>query len=555
MQHSIELTDFPGINQLTLDLVRQSPAVSAWFDYPPHAADATARRLAELDERQALDVLGNIDRGAWAAAVYAQNQRFGSGAAALDAARRLGQPRTYTVVTGQQAGLLGGPLYTLLKAVTVVKLAQQLKQQFADCEFVPLFWISSDDSDFDEVRTAHLLDASGQVQDLQLPAAPEDAEALIVGRRELPAQLAALLSQLDQLLPGGKYRDETLQLLHEAYGTAAGGSLVTGFARLMAWLFEGTQLLVLDPGDPVLMQAARPLIKRELNAPQAAEAALLERNQALRAAGYPLQVEHLPGDTSLFLLDAQGRREKLAYDAQGFYLRRSGQRIPRAELETLAEVTPERFVLGVMLRPVYQNELFPCAAWVGGAAEIAYRAQGTAMFHWQGCKMAPLYLRASATLLPAKSATLLHDLGWGLRDMYVPPQDLSARAAARAMPAEIEAALARYRDVLFTADAELRQHAAGLDPSLETTFATLRGNLEHHVEKLEKKITGVLKQQQDALLKRVQLVQAQAYPRQLPQERLLCAASLLPRYGRQLVAQLLQRLEVPAWKHQVLVLE
>jgi len=555
LRTTLELAEFPGATALLLDYAQHFERVAGWFSYNPHDLAALDARLAELDERERLDVFRVMDRGAWTAALYAQQQRFGCGQAALDAARKLGQSRCYSVVTGQQAGLLGGPLYALLKAATIVKLARQLKARYPECEFVPTFWISSEDSDFDEVRTARLLDSAGQLREIALPPAAAEDYALIVGRRDVSAALPAALAELEQALPSGQYRDAALALLREAYGEGAEGSLVTGFAHLMARLFDGTELVLVDPQDPLLAQAGRALIKRELSDPAAAQAVLARRNAEIKAAGYPLQVEQLSGDTSLFLLDERGRREKLACDEQGFCLRRSARRISIEELNTLAELTPERFVCGVMLRPLFQNSLFPCAAWIGGAAEISYRAQCTAAFDWHGQRMAPAFLRASATLLPARSAAQLNELGWELPQLYAPAQAVAARAAAQAMPQGIESAMAHYREVLYSADEQLKQQAVQLDPSLAASFDTLRGNLDHHVEKLEKKISGVLKQQQETLLKRVQQVQTQAFPMQSPQERMLCVASFLPRYGLGLAAQLIERLEVPAWSHQVVVLD
>ena len=184
-------------------------------------------------------------------------------------------------------------------------------------------------------------------------------DALIVGRRDVSTALPAVLAELEQALPSGLYRDDALALLREAYGDGAASSLVTGFGRLLARLFAGTELVLIDPQDPLLAQAARALIQRELGDPLAAAGALAKRNAEIRAAGFPLQVEPLAGDTSLFLLDERGRREKLAYDAAGCYLRRTGRRISTEELTTLAQLTPERFVCGVMLRPALPELAVP----------------------------------------------------------------------------------------------------------------------------------------------------------------------------------------------------
>jgi uncharacterized protein YllA (UPF0747 family) len=208
-----------------------------------------------------------------------------------------------------------------------------------------------------------------------------------------------------------------------------------------------------------------------------------------------------------------------------------------------------------MLRPVYQNTLFPPAAFIGGGAELAYRAQTAAVFDCHGQRLAPAFFRASATLLPAKSAAMLDELGLGLEDCYCLPQDLAARAVAQSRPQEIDAALSRYREQLYGADRELEAAAVRLDPALGETFGTLRANLDRHAEKLEKKITSALKQRHDALIRRTAVVHTQMYPDLSPQERVLGLHSFLPRHGGRLLQLLLEKLEPLGWEHRMVILD
>lgn len=552
MFRKIPFAQFPGANSLFSDYCARPQRVSQWFDYDPRDDAALAARLAELDERQRLDAARAVERGAWVGAVYAQQQRWRAGAAALGVAKRLGEPGASVVVTGQQVGLFGGPLYSVLKAATAIRLCRHLASQHPDRLFVPTFWLASSDSDFDEVRRTWIIDQAGSAREIALPPQGAADEGKLVSRRDTRAPIAAALDDLAQALPSGAWREEALDALREAY---AAGDLVEGFARWMARLFSGTELVLVDPQDPVLMQCARPLIRRELETAAETERLLLDRSNELEQAGYSPQVEQLPGDTGLFLIDKNGRREKIARDDGAFMLRRSGTRLSGAELLTIADVTPERFVAGVTLRPLYQNMLFPVAAFVGGGAEIAYRAQVTAVFAQHGQRMAPAYPRASATLLTGKLSGTLAELGLSLTDCYAAPQDFAERVVAGSRPQQVDAALAAYWQAITAADDRLREAAVELDPALGRSFETLRGNLERHVEKLEKKITGSLKRRSEVLLNRAMRLQQSVYPRQVPQERMLTAASFLPRYGFELIPRLVEGLAVPGWEHQVIALE
>jgi bacillithiol synthase len=554
VQHIIPLAGFTGASQFLRTYAGDFTRVAPWFHYNPHDRASFAQRLTELDARP------QIDRSRYAQAVVEMLRGWGAGATALAAAAALGEPGTYSVVTGQQVGLFGGPLYTQLKAVATILMARRLGEMFPGRRFVPTFWMGTSDSDFDEVRHAHFINREGTAQTIALaPGAPED-EGQVVSARLVQPELLRALAELEAALPGGLHRDATLAALRAAYApepqaapsdTGLGG----GFARFMAHLFHDTELVLIDPQQPVLMQAAIPLIERELQAAAEIEAALIERNATISAAGFTLQVEQLSGDTSLFLLDEHQRRRKLSREGDGFVLRQTGEAFTKAQLLSIAHDAPQRFVAGVMLRPIYQNTLFPPAAFIGGGAELAYRAQVTAAFDCHGQRMAPAFFRASATLMPAKSAAALDELGLELADCYCVPQELADRAVAHTRPGDIDAALARYREVLNTADRDVEAHALKLDPALGETFATLRGNLERHVEKLEKKINSALKQRHETLVRRIAAVQTLVYPQLALQERVLGLASFLPRYGPDMLSYLQAQLEPGAWDHRILILD
>ena len=497
-------------------------------------------------------VLGATDRGPTASAIHSQQQRWGASKHAQKAAQRLTEPGSVAVVTGQQAGLFGGPLYSVLKAVCVIKLSRQFGMQHPQRQFIPMFWIATGDSDYEEVRKTYIVDSEGGIQELALPPAAPDQQRFTIEARDDRAATQQLLGKLDAVLPSGEYRDEVIAALETDY---AEGNLVAGFGRWMARLFSETELVIIDPQDPALMQSTRGLIRHELQHAEELASILTRRNQELSTAGYELQVSQPPEDTNLFLLDAEGRREKISRTTGGFVLRPSGRRMSLDELLAISQLSPERFVCGVLLRPVYQNVLFPVIAWVGGPAEISYRAQATALAAHHGVKTAPAYLRTSATLLPQRSAALLSELGWEISDCFTVIQDLEQQAALTAIPAAVEAALIAYRAAINTADQDLRRAATELDASLAASFETLKGNLTRHVDKLEKKITSVLKKRRTAQLRRIQIAHSQVYPQLQPQERVLSLLSFLPRYGFAIMALLLDGLTVPSFNHQIMVLD
>jgi bacillithiol biosynthesis cysteine-adding enzyme BshC len=551
VQTHVPITTFPGAGGFLGVYATDFQQVASWFHYNPHSDDSLRQRIDDLATGKATGTVPT-ERAEAAAAVYAQQARWGAGEAALSAAQQLASPDTFAVVTGQQVGVFGGPLYTVFKAISAIQWARYLKQQFPQHRFVPTFWMATSDSDFGEVRQTWVLTGTGELAELALAEEAIREHGLIVSRRNVRLELDALLQRTCDAISPGQHRDEVLRALSQDYGE---GGMVEGFARWMARLFQETELVLIDPQDPALIQVAQPLIEHELQTAATSEAIWLERSQEIVAAGFTPQVEHLPGDTGLFLLDETGRREKIAREDDGFILRQSNRQLSPNELLDLAREAPERFVLGVELRPVYQNMLFPAAVFIGGGAEIAYRAQVTALFEHHGQLMAPAFPRASATLLTRKQAELLDRLGIALPQCHAVPQDVAALAVSHSRAPEIEQALARYLKLITGADHDIERLAVEIDPALGQAFGTLRGNLGKHVEKLEKKITSALKRQNEELLARVARTHTAVFPRLAPQERILPLLSFLPRYGFGLVGTLTGQLDHLCWEHQVIILD
>jgi bacillithiol biosynthesis cysteine-adding enzyme BshC len=544
VQNSLPLSQFPAAGkflQAYADPAQWKGGLAQWFHYNPHDAQCFVERMEETGSR--IDL---TQRGQLAAALVTKQERLGSSSAAIRNTRLLSQANTFTVVTGQQAGLFGGPLYSQLKAISAILLARQLAEQFPACKFVPVFWIASGDSDFEEVRRSFVLDKSGEVTAIELPPNGTHWDNELIASRDVGEYMHGALAKLAEALPGGEYRDEVLAQVSEAYGHP---HLNESFAVWMSRLFSGSGLVIVEPDLDVRRYGPHTLIRQELEQPQMFAEALSLRDTEIEQAGFPVQVQSPPGDTNVFFL-REGRRYKVSYE-DGLNLRPRGEDLPLSEE---LDEGPHNFLPSALLGPVYQDALLRPAAFIGGGAELAYRAQSCALADAHGMKLAPAFMRASATLLPQKSAQTCDELGWQLPDLYRPPEEVIKAAVARDKPEQIAAALEDYLNTLHTADDKLRAVAIELDPSLEETFETLRGNLIRHLEKLDKKITGSLKQRSEARMRKVTALHNQVYPRQQVQERELSLMSFLPRYGFEVVDKLASELKFPCWEHQVVVL-
>jgi bacillithiol biosynthesis cysteine-adding enzyme BshC len=540
----LPLADLPATSAFTRSYIADFGRLARWYDYNPHAPHALEARLAELDAREWPGRQATADLAA------AQQEQWGGDEIAVSAAMALGEPGTCMVVTGQQAGLFGGPLYTQLKALTAILLARQLGEHYPQRKFVPVFWIASADSDFEEVRrTVHAADN----RDISLNVDPA-LDGMTLARRPVAREeLRRPYTELADDLLTGLYRQDVLAALEADYlapDAPDEGRLVRSFARWMSRLFRGTGLVIVDP-EPLLAQRADigALYAGQLLQTGAAQSAIAARDAELQEAGFTPQVGLAAGDSQLFLLDDLGYRDKLFLQGNGILAgKRSRQQWGAHELARLAQEQPGRFTGSVLLRPVIEDALFPCAAWIGGAAELAYRAQATALFALHGRRQAPAYLRHHATLLPTQLVTALDASGFDFTAVPRDVQQWRRTLAQREQGLELAAALAAYRSAAAAADsAALRLPA--LLPELERALRTMHGKLQWQLARTERKINAALLRRESSEIRLLEELQQLAYPRGVPQERLLGLLSFLPRTGFGLIPRLLDELSAPCWEH------
>ncbi|HEX4456953.1 MAG TPA: bacillithiol biosynthesis BshC, partial [Polyangia bacterium] len=270
-----------------------------------------------------------------------------------EAARRnldaLAQPNVAVVVTGQQVGLCLGPLYTIFKAATAIAVARQLEAE-SGVRCLPLFWLQTEDQDFDEIASCTVPRPDGELMTLRLDDDPALARVPVAERR-IGAELAAQFDALADALGGLPFADETLALLRAHY--RPGHSPARAFAGVLAAIFADDGLLVLDPRNEVVAGLAAPLVRAAVADHATIDALLTERAQALAAAGLAEQVRTRPGSPLCFFhpAGARGPRHRLTHCSGGFAVDGSGEVVTQAELLATLAREPMRFSTSALLRP------------------------------------------------------------------------------------------------------------------------------------------------------------------------------------------------------------
>src|SRR6266403_1921068 len=400
---SIPFRRLPHQPKLFVRLIDDYSSVKKFYAHPPamDAVNGVAASLEYPTER----------RREVATILREQNAGFGAGAATRSNLEKF-QRGAVAVVSGQQVGLLGGPAYAVYKALTAIRLAEELSE--AGIPAVPIFWMATEDHDLDEVRHVTWFE-SGKLTRFELPA---DAAAAgrPVGQVRLGPAIEENVKKAVELLSGPA--SETIsKILQESY--RADGTYGGAFGKLFAQLFAEQGLILLDPLDARLHRIAAPLYKKAIENRDELNEKLLQRGAELERAGYEAQVKVTAKSTVLFTI-RDGVRQPVV--ASNSHFKSGDTTWTRDEVLRLVGASPETFSANALFRPVVQDYLLPTAAYLGGPAEIAYFAQSSVIYEHLLGRMPVILPRAGFTILDAKAEKLLQKYGLCIENLWAGPR-------------------------------------------------------------------------------------------------------------------------------------
>jgi bacillithiol biosynthesis cysteine-adding enzyme BshC len=443
------------------------------------------------------------------------------------------------VVTGQQVGILGGPLFTPHKAATAIALAREATS--ASHAHLPIFWLASEDHDFAEVN--HItFPARRELRKLTYESAPKTA--LPVGSAVLDDSITPLIDQAWELLG---YSD-AMEWLAAAY--RPGQTLAGAYAEFYGKVFAEQGLLVLDASGREAHRLGAPVLQAAIERADELHSALLERNRELEAAGYHAQVAVAERGSLLFLIDDQihdqgGARNALKRieptSAEPAGLWQAGrEQFSTGDLLGILASEPERISPSALLRPVFQDQILPTSAYIGGPAEIAYFAQSAVLYERILGRLTPVLPRLSATLVEPAIADLLDRHELTLETIFDSTEEsLAQRLAARAMPVAGKRLLASAGNALSDELTALTEYMGSLDEGLGRSAQVSASKMRYQMNRLRRMAANFELQKEASLGRHAQAVVQALYPHGGLQERLIGAAWFLARYGNGLVDNLL----------------
>jgi bacillithiol biosynthesis cysteine-adding enzyme BshC len=452
----------------------------------------------------------------------AQNPSASTGPA-LDALRS----GAGVVVTGQQVGLFGGPLFTPLKAATALARARQASA--LSRPHAAVFWLATEDHDFAEINHV-TFPSRRELKKLVYEKAPKDP--VPVGGVILDESINPLIDQAWELLGSS----DAMDALASAY--KPGRTFAQAFTEFYAKVFAAQGLLILNAEGRALHRMGAPVLRAAIEQADEFHIALVERNQALDAAGYHAQVVVAPQSSLLFLIDEKtGARvalKRVAANAQeptGLW-QAGRERYSTEDLVGILDAAPERISPSALLRPVFQDYLLGTSLTIGGPAEIAYFAQSAVLFEKILGRMTPAEPRFSVTLIEPEIGELLRKHELTLDRVFAENADsLAQLLAARAMPIEGKRKIAAAGIALDNELAPLLEWMHTLDAGLGRSAETAANKMRYQMNRLRRLAANFQLQKEESIKRHAEAISRALYPGEVLQERLHGAAYYFARYG------------------------
>jgi bacillithiol biosynthesis cysteine-adding enzyme BshC len=532
-----------GFSELFFDYVYDYEAVRPFFGH-------NFRNSHDYESAMQAVTIHPIDRTTLTRALRRQNASYGSSANSMSNVSLLERPTTYAVVTGQQVGLFGGPLYTILKTITTLKLADSLKIKYPQCDFVPVFWIEGEDHDIAEMNNISLLDSDSKSVRIEfLPGGVIPERNLgPIGELQFDGALDQTYVSLEASLQRTEFTSDLLSKLKECYST--GRTFNQAFVSWMNVLFEDHGLVFISANDPELKKLLSPLFVKEISEfPKTsqmviAQSAELEQN-------YHAQVK--AKSINLFLFHKGGRYliEPREHD---FSLKGTRHYLQTEELMKIATESPELLSPNVVLRPIAQDILLPTIAYVAGPSEVAYHAQLKPVYEHFGVPQPIVYPRASGSIIEERLERALEKYQLELTEFFEDIGIVTTKVSEQISDVKLDVMFGGTTKLIHDALMELRFGLKEVDPTLLAVLDGVKSKFDINLGVLREKAVAAQKRKNEVAIRQIEKAASGLLPNGSLQEREINVLYYMNKYGPDFVKWLTGELDITGFKHQILSL-
>lgn len=537
----------PGLNALYKDYIKNFDLVKDYYEYDYRT---TEDFLKCIEDKKKIYPSGKVNRQELANILIRQNKFFNSADKTYENLESLKDENTFAVVTGQQVGILSGPLYTIYKALNTIQLAEKLSKELPDYKFIPVFWLEADDHDFLEINNLNILNKENELVNLRYFEGGAEQERYLKPATTIliDENFETLIKQLEENLNHTDFTEAILDYIRRSY--RLGIDLKTAFARFLNYLFENSGLIFFDPTDPEIKKFLIPLIEKELNTfPKVCEividtSAQLEHN-------YEPQIK--PKAINLFYNHNENRYLIEPRDDNSLGLKNSRQKFEKSELVDSLSLNYSNFSSNVITRPIFQDFILPTIAYVGGPSEISYFAQLKNVYEYFNVKMPVIYPRTSVTLLESKSMQFFKKYDIELSEIFN-QEAVNEKILGKTSEINLEELFNEYIDEMNSLNYSFEKELTKVDKNLVNNFKNRNQKNFETLQMLKQKFIDAQINQNETVFTKMKAVYNNIYPESKPQERILNATYFLNKYGMELMKLLKEKIDISEFNHQFIEL-
>jgi bacillithiol biosynthesis cysteine-adding enzyme BshC len=477
-----------------------------------------------------------------------QNRAFGGSEKTFHNIDLLGADTTFAVVTGQQVGIAGGPLYTVYKTLTALKLTEKLHETHPGLNFVPVFWLEGEDHDLEEMNTVGVLNQENNpVRVAYWPKGkPAVKNVLPVGEIVIDEHIDAFIEELGRTLPNSEFKKPLLESLRAAY--APGTTFNRAFALWMNHLLPDAGLIFISANDPRIKKELAGIFRSEIEHFPAVSQLIIQRSAELEN-GYHAQIKTKA--MNLFLYH-KGGRYFIEPRENDFSLKGTRHYLTREELLGIVDTQPELLSPNVALRPICQDTILPTVAYVAGPSEIAYFAQLEPVYRHFKLPMPVIYPRISATIVEERVNRTLEKFELSINELFAPPAKIRKKVLDLISEVNIEEMFDDARHRMNDNLNELKFGLQYIDQTLLGALETTRSKNDANISLLKEKTVEAQARRHETALRQLHKATSTIYPNDNYQEREFSVVQFLNKYGPDFVDRLSAALRMEEYTHQLL---
>jgi bacillithiol biosynthesis cysteine-adding enzyme BshC len=536
----IDYRDLPQQTNLFLDYIYDYEKVSKYYNGNFRSNEDIFNAIETASTR-------NINRPALVEILLHQNEHLND-LRAIENIKRLLEPNTVAIVTGQQLGLLSGPLYTIYKILTILKLTEKYNENYRDYKFVPVFWLEGDDHDFFEINKVKIIDKQNHffTHEFFLEGKPVEKNYGATGEIILDSYIEKFLNNILNTLNFTEYHDNLKNLLFDSYKNTS--SIRDCFCTFIQNLIKNSGIIFINPGDPKIKKMLKPLFDQEIiSYPKTSE--LIINLSADLEEIYHAQVKARP--INLFMFHTKGRYPLEPY-GEDYTLKGIRQKYTKLEIIEKLNSTPEVFSPNVILRPICQDYLLPTFCYVAGPSEIAYYAQFKPIYEFFNVKMPLIYPRASITIIENKIQKILDKFNLRIIDLFTNYEGVVRKVTEQVSNIKIDFIFNEIDKVTNPVFENLQNTALLIDKTLINNVESSKEKVQHYFNLLKEKIFEAQKRNNKIALEQIEKTLLYLFPKNNFQEREINIIYFLNKYNLNFINTIREELDVELFNHQIL---